>query len=62
MEEIKQELKEGILWILADGSRDAMGREVVHVLVGKLDKEQYQPPFLVHVDFVEKSDGDSMAR
>lgn len=62
MDKIRQELSTGYLWVSSDCSRDSQGREVAHVLMGKLDSDQYTKPFLVHVEFLEKADGDAMAR
>ena len=39
-----------------------MGHEVVHVLVGKLDPEEYSKPYLIHVAFLKKADADAMIR
>lgn len=57
MDEIKADLSRG-----SDCARDAMGREVAHVLVGKLEANKYAKPYVVHVEFLEKADGDAMAR
>jgi hypothetical protein len=62
MEQIKEDLKEGPLWISTDCSRDAMGREVANVIVGTLNSEEYKKPHLVNVTFLEKADSGSMAR
>ena len=57
METIKEELKEGSLWISTDCVRDSVGREVTNVIIGKLDNEKFYPPFLVKVAFLETADG-----
>ncbi len=62
MNTIKEDLKEGPLWVSADCSRDGMGREVASVIVGALNSEKYRKPHLVHVDFLEKVDSAAVAR
>jgi len=52
---IKQDLKEGPVWISADCSRDVKGREVTNVVIGCLDSQEYHKPHLVHVAFFDKS-------
>ncbi len=52
MEAMKEELKQGSLWVSTDCSRDSMGREVANVVVGKLDCNQFQEPYLVKVSFL----------
>ncbi|TRY80736.1 hypothetical protein TCAL_04341 [Tigriopus californicus] len=61
MECIKEDLKEGPVWVSADCSRDALGREVANVIVGILDGKQYCRPHLIHVEFLEKADSAAMA-
>lgn len=62
MKSMKEELKEGSLWVSTDCSRDAMGREVANVIIGKLDCDKFQPPFLFKVAFLETADSSAMAR
>lgn len=62
MESIKEELKEGSLWVTADCSRDTMGREVAHVLIGRLSVDKFMAPYLVKVSFLDKADSATMAR
>lgn len=62
MQEIKEALAEGPLWISVDCSRDPKGREVANVIVGSLDGNEYHNPYLVHVAFLQTADSPSMAR
>lgn len=61
MGEIKAQLQHGLLWVSCDASRDAMGREAVIVLIGRLE-EQYHQPFVCSVEFRDTVDGNAMAR
>lgn len=62
LQDIRQDLKEGPVWISADCSRDSIGREVTNVIVGRLNSQAYHKPHLVHVAFSDKADSAQMAR
>lgn len=61
-EAIKRDLKDGPLWICPDATKDALGREVCNIIVGKLDSQCYHKPHLVNVGFMDKVNGESIAR
>lgn len=60
--DIKNDLKEGPIWISADCSHDIMGREVTNVIVGTLHSECYKKPHLVHMSFSDRANSALMAR
>ena len=59
---MREELKEGSLWVVADCARDAQGREVANVVIGKLDHNEFHKPFLVKMAFLETGDSGTMSR
>ncbi|QQP52708.1 Uncharacterized protein FKW44_004941 [Caligus rogercresseyi] len=62
MEKIRSELYGQPLWISLDGSIDVVGREVVNVLIGRLDGNSFHVPFVVKCSFVPTSDSNTMAQ
>jgi len=62
MEHIKMELQDKAIWISVDETTDSVGRYVANILIGKLEKEKYNAPFLVNCAFLEKTDSSTIAR
>jgi hypothetical protein len=60
--EIQTSLKDCSIWIGVDETTDACGRYVANVLIGKLESEKYNPPFLVNCSFLDKTDSSTISR
>ena len=62
VEKIREDLQGAPLWIEVDETTDATGRYVGNVLLGKLDDQQYHPPYLANCAFLDKCDSGAIAR
>ena len=60
--EIQTSRQDSSIWIDVDETTDACGPYVHNVHFGKLDNENYNPPFLVNCAFLDKPDSSSIAR
>ena len=61
MEEIRNELKENLIWISADETTDSCGRYIANLIVGTLKLEP-SPSYLVACKELEKTNHTTMAR
>ncbi len=62
MQAIREDLHGADFWVSTDETQDAVGRNVVNVILGKLDCEKYHIPYLVKCSFLEKCDSSEVSR
>ena len=61
MEKLRQDL-DGPIYIMVDKTTDVVGRYVVNLLMGKMDKDKYHAPLLIHCSFLKTCDSSAIAR
>ncbi len=61
-EAMKAFLKDQPIWLCLDETTDACQRSVAHVLIGKLDGNQFHKPHLVNCAFFDANNGETTAR
>ena len=58
-EEVKEKIKDDLrgkpFWLGTDETQDACERSVANVMIGTLEEEHYNPPYLVGCEFLEQS-------
>lgn len=60
--QIKEDLQDVPIWICIDETQNSQGKYVANILMGKLDKDCYHAPHLVHSCVMEKVNADTMSQ
>jgi len=61
MQKIKEDLFDQPIWISVDETTDKQSKEIGNVLIGKLNQEQYEAPYVVNVAVLDKTNAATIA-
>ena len=62
IQKIRDLISTNFIWVSIDETTDSLGRHPTAVIIGILSPSDYQPPFLLKLSFLEKVNGESIAK